>query len=323
MPPSIVTFNAGGVRLQIPYKTLAQYPESRLYELVQRAPPALASLDASHDVHPEVFVDANPLAFLVVLDFLRYHQLLVPRSVSREVVLLLLQGLRIPADASTPVETDEAGPSLAELHAGGGRLPEPSSTAGFDAPPSYDDASGRSAFGSLGGGMAGSPLSGSLKSLGADHLATGGGYGSQPLFFGGSSARSTAARTLQTRVSAFVGERLHPLVETHAAMGHRRVRIYVLPSGIDRLSIVNDTRLRDPGAIEDFITLKTDRDGLTSDMDFLLQPDASKALVQTLTAQTGVRSANVEVQHITVRRQNAFGLFESTSLDIIVIAIQV
>ncbi|CAG8765567.1 1642_t:CDS:2, partial [Acaulospora morrowiae] len=85
MPQDTVLFNVGGTRFEIQRNLVQSYPKSRLAELVN---------SASKD--NVIFIDHNPLAFSVILDFLRYKKIVVPRNVAREVVELQLQEFEIP-----------------------------------------------------------------------------------------------------------------------------------------------------------------------------------------------------------------------------------
>ncbi|CAG8449077.1 16593_t:CDS:2 [Acaulospora morrowiae] len=85
MPQDTVLFNVGGTRFEIQRNLVQAYPKSRLAELAN---------SASKD--NVIFIDHNPLAFSVILDFLRYKRIVVPRNVAREVVELQLQEFEIP-----------------------------------------------------------------------------------------------------------------------------------------------------------------------------------------------------------------------------------
>jgi len=82
---STVTFNVGGTKFEIKKDIAKSFPNSKLAKLV-----------SSTSSKKEVFIDHNPLAFSVILDYLRYKQLCVPRNVAREVVELQLKDLGIP-----------------------------------------------------------------------------------------------------------------------------------------------------------------------------------------------------------------------------------
>ncbi|CAG8590328.1 1940_t:CDS:1, partial [Acaulospora colombiana] len=90
MSQDTILFNVGGTKFEINRHLVQTYPKSRLAELVN-----IGSKDR------EIFIDHNPLAFSVILDFLRYKRLVVPRNVAREVVELQLQEFGIPYEDLT------------------------------------------------------------------------------------------------------------------------------------------------------------------------------------------------------------------------------
>ncbi|CAG8466735.1 34_t:CDS:2 [Acaulospora colombiana] len=90
MPQDTVLFNVGGTKFEINRYLVQAYPKSRLAELINSGSGGI-----------EIFIDHNPLAFSVILDFLRYKRLVVPRNVAREVVELQLQEFGIPYDNLT------------------------------------------------------------------------------------------------------------------------------------------------------------------------------------------------------------------------------
>ncbi|CAG8488502.1 5237_t:CDS:2 [Cetraspora pellucida] len=93
-----VLFNVGGTKFQIQRSLVQSYPNSYLATLVNSA---LVSETR------EIFIDHNPLAFSVILDYLRYKRLLVPKNVAQEVVELQLREFGIPCDSLTEVIEDE------------------------------------------------------------------------------------------------------------------------------------------------------------------------------------------------------------------------
>jgi len=80
-----VIFNVGGTKFEISEDLVKKYPNSKLSSLFSSA-------------KNETFIDHNPLAFSVILDYLRYDRLLVPENVAKEVIELQLREFRIPYD---------------------------------------------------------------------------------------------------------------------------------------------------------------------------------------------------------------------------------
>ncbi|CAG8463409.1 7192_t:CDS:2 [Funneliformis mosseae] len=85
MSQNNVIFNVGGTKFEISKGLLQKYPNSKLSTLSQKA-------------SSEIFIDHNPLAFGVILDYLRSNKLLVPKYVAKEVVELQLKEFNIPYD---------------------------------------------------------------------------------------------------------------------------------------------------------------------------------------------------------------------------------
>jgi hypothetical protein len=84
-------FNVGGKNFEISKDLIQKYPNSKF-----------SSLFSSPN---EIFIDHNPLAFSVILDYLRYNRLLVPNNVAKEVIELQLREFRIPYDKMIEFDT--------------------------------------------------------------------------------------------------------------------------------------------------------------------------------------------------------------------------
>jgi len=110
-PASTVIFNVGGAKFEITASLVSKYPNSTLYQLYasqlsksptlsQSSSPSSSSSSSfpsySKQQPKEIFLDHNPQAFSVILDFLRYDKLYVPPSVCKEVVVLQMQTLGLP-----------------------------------------------------------------------------------------------------------------------------------------------------------------------------------------------------------------------------------
>ncbi|KAJ8329870.1 hypothetical protein O5D80_002062 [Batrachochytrium dendrobatidis] len=316
---SYVTFNVGGICLSISYKTLEEYPHSKLYELSHKSSSLSLTMLSTVSSSPqlrnkhEIYLDHNPLAFLCVLDYLRYKRVLIPRNVSLDVFKLQLVDLRIPFNDADILLGNQQGITLNQLQQSSSVTSSPPSTSytsltrlsGNDGAASIPDPP--STKGTLFGSRDDPPTYSSIDT------ACSSTFGIQ----------STTNQSMHQRISAFVTDRIQSVITHHAALGHKSVRIYILPSGIDREAIVSNTHTDDPNAMPEFLTLKTDYLNESSEMDFLLLPDSSRTLSDCIKGQTRVVSAETEARHITVRRENSFGLFESTSLNILVLAIKI
>jgi hypothetical protein len=134
---STAVFNVGGRKFEVSATLLQRFPESTLFQMVQRG--------HAQGESSEYFVDHNPDAFQVVLDIYRYGKLMIPPNVSADVVQLQLREFNISLDA--PNET--MGPSRlsgSSAHPAALLIPLPESSGqaqrpiedASDKPPSYD-----------------------------------------------------------------------------------------------------------------------------------------------------------------------------------------
>ncbi|PKK68877.1 hypothetical protein RhiirC2_698415, partial [Rhizophagus irregularis] len=96
MPKNNVIFNVGGTKFEISEDLVKKYPNNELYYLFSSA-----------SSKNEIFIDHNPLAFSVILDYLRYGKLLVPGNVAKEVIELQLKEFRIPYDNIVEDDNEE------------------------------------------------------------------------------------------------------------------------------------------------------------------------------------------------------------------------
>ncbi|KAJ3088636.1 hypothetical protein HK102_008304 [Quaeritorhiza haematococci] len=99
--PEIITFNVGGTPITTGALTpfLRENPNNPLSQLVQSTPPTAT----------EIFLDHNPLAFNIIIDYFRYGHLLCPRNVCPEVIHLQLREFGIPYDPKDIKETNDEG----------------------------------------------------------------------------------------------------------------------------------------------------------------------------------------------------------------------
>src|SRR6266511_346181 len=99
MSQKTVTFNVGGTTFEITKDLFNEYPKSALYKLVNQSSSSFSSRFSSNKSSTQtIFLDHNPLAFSVVLDYIRYKRLYVPKNVAREVVELQLKEFGLDDD---------------------------------------------------------------------------------------------------------------------------------------------------------------------------------------------------------------------------------
>jgi len=89
MSQKTVIFNVGGTTFEITKALFNTYPNSSLYKLVNQSTSSRFTSNKSST--QTIFIDHNPFAFSVILDYIRYKRLCVPRNVAREVVELQLR----------------------------------------------------------------------------------------------------------------------------------------------------------------------------------------------------------------------------------------
>ncbi|KXS15525.1 hypothetical protein M427DRAFT_155259 [Gonapodya prolifera JEL478] len=190
---SISHFNIGGRPFAISLSLVSRFPDSHLARL--------ASHPTSLSGPPGVFLDHNPAAVEVVLDYLRYGELMVPPSVSDAAVGRVARDLlgfditadRVGAGAGAGAQRNDS------IAAAGGSSVK--AALDEDRPPEYG-----SVFGS--GGFSG--YSGASKDV------------KRPL----NALNDEMNVTLESRLDALV-EDIVPLALSHARMGHNEVEFFL------------------------------------------------------------------------------------------------
>jgi hypothetical protein len=115
--PGTVIFNVGGQRFEISQALIGPYPGSKLSQLFQKAQQQQQGPNSSR----ELFIDHNPAAFAVILDYLRYSgRLLVPKSVCTSVVLLQMQAFGLPVKDELIESSAEEPPAYSSDEKGSG-----------------------------------------------------------------------------------------------------------------------------------------------------------------------------------------------------------
>lgn len=130
------------------------------------------------------------------------------------------------------------------------------------------------------------------------------------------------------RCSNLVSNHIAPLIAKHAAQGHHRVRIIIMPPNTHSSSIVSSTDLGHESFPVVFINLNTANakmsidSNLMPEIDLLIQSSVQKLLENIVVSSTSVAACSVEAMLATVRTENSFGLFESVSLQTVQITIR-
>ncbi|RIA91228.1 hypothetical protein C1645_124228 [Glomus cerebriforme] len=112
MSQKTVIFNVGGTVFEITKNLFNAYPNSTLYKLVNQSSSSSSfssrftsnKSNKSNKSIQTIYLEHNPLAFSVILDYVRYKRLCVPKNVAREIVELQLRefGLGDNIKLSTP-----------------------------------------------------------------------------------------------------------------------------------------------------------------------------------------------------------------------------
>lgn len=124
MSKKTVIFNVGGTTFEITKDSFNAYPNSTLYKLVNKSSSSssFSSRFASKKSSTQtIFLDHNPFAFSVILDYIRYKRLCVPKNVAREIVELQLREFGLGDDINLLVpdkstsEVEDALPSYEQV----------------------------------------------------------------------------------------------------------------------------------------------------------------------------------------------------------------
>lgn len=276
-------FNVGGNIMEISTKLIQRFPESRLLQYTTQKQP--------------IFLDYNPYAFMVILDYLRTDTLYIPRNVSKDLVIRLLKELNITFYQTQEVDSEI---SLSRLNPfdspttsnSGIRSP----TQDNALPPAYFEASN---FGQSTSGISKTSNQSPVSET-SQHRYT--------------QSLDSQQKALYKKMEPMIFADLLPLISGHVDQGHTRVRIYIVPDGVTKDSIANNTEEEDLGFPKEFYKAP-------ETMLFLMQPKALELLLKTIKYSTGIDNTKLAIRNITIRSENAFGLYESKSIDILVLTL--
>jgi hypothetical protein len=101
MSKKTVIFDVGGTTFEITKDLFNAYPNSTLYKLVNKSSSSSSfssRLTSNKSSTKTIFLDHNPFAFSVILDYIRYKRLYVPKNVAREIVELQLKEFGLGGD---------------------------------------------------------------------------------------------------------------------------------------------------------------------------------------------------------------------------------
>ncbi|KAI8900296.1 hypothetical protein BC833DRAFT_582577 [Globomyces pollinis-pini] len=198
-----IKFNVGGLTLETKEKNLMRYPSLSKYIGSNNTP---------------IFLDYNPFAFLVILDYIRTNQLCIPRNVSKQMVLIILNELQIPyqdvTESDLEIGTEMLPKSIQAMYKGGD-----------DLPPSYDSQTPSS--------------SNTFREKGNHH------------------SLSEHQTILLKNVHPFLMTSIVPVLKSCKQSGQSKLHLYVVPPGIDPKSIANDKVALEYTIPKEFVVLKS------------------------------------------------------------------
>ncbi|KAJ1547544.1 hypothetical protein HK405_005577 [Cladochytrium tenue] len=149
-PDSTVVLNVGGTRLEsaaFRRALLLRFPDSLLARALRDAVPsstATAPFATQLQQPPELFVDENPAAFAVVVDYVRHGRVFCPADVSEDLVWFLIdkyglsnaQALSVPPPPPPSSSLDKAPHTTTDWSSTSTAIPTFSSTS-FSSTPSW------------------------------------------------------------------------------------------------------------------------------------------------------------------------------------------
>ncbi|KAJ3305573.1 hypothetical protein HDV03_001439 [Kappamyces sp. JEL0829] len=225
---------------------------------------------------PVPFVAVNPYAFLVVVDYLRHQTLYIPRNVSTALVKMLLDRWHIPySDAALVLLETERDLVFQSEEVS-------------DEPPVYNQA---------------------VQEL-LQIQETKSGARSEKAGPAWTALQSAAYARLET----LVFQHLARLFRTHLQQGHSHFRFYLVPPGIHPHHLVSAADDQDRGFQVELLHV-----GINDipDMGFLQQELAIELLESMVLGALEISRSRFALKStkLTARIENAFGLFETCTID--------
>ncbi|PKK75722.1 hypothetical protein RhiirC2_735982 [Rhizophagus irregularis] len=111
MSKKTVIFNVGGTTFEISKDSFNAYPNSILYKLVNKSSSSSSfssRFTSNKSSTQTICLDHNPFAFSVILDYIRYKRLYVPKDVAREIVELQLREFGLGDDINLLIKDKNA-----------------------------------------------------------------------------------------------------------------------------------------------------------------------------------------------------------------------
>ncbi|CAG8737355.1 3516_t:CDS:2, partial [Funneliformis mosseae] len=291
MSQKTVSFNVGGTTFEITKDLFNAHPKSTLYKLVNESSSSFASRLSSNKPAQSIFLDHNPLAFSVVLDYIRYHRLCLPKNVAREVVELQLREFGLDDDINLIVPDQNVAKVFGDAKYDG--KDEVLKAKGNNVLPSYEQA--------LSGFSASYDSNSDRKRMGND----------------GTSLKDDVMISSLRRIDTLVSDVILPYLKRHAKRGHHQVTFYLTPNNVTSKNIT--TELEHIDNPHEWIHLPIDSSTLENnddlgndlpDLKFLLQKmDTLDQIQDFIISKSGAKECNVNKVEVICRNENEFGLF--------------
>ncbi|CAG8474539.1 7058_t:CDS:2 [Ambispora gerdemannii] len=310
MAKNTAVFNVGGTRFEINIDLIKQYPNSRLAQIISQQ---TSSIYASNDLNivgiyndpsfpsllppkPEIFLDHNPLAFGVILDYLRYKRLMVPRNVAREVVELQLQEFGIPYESLS-----EEGVTYSTNGRNGDDLPSYESVVSVISPPVKDEKT--HSLKDTVEIVARKRLDAMIQDIILPCLRHHAKRGHQQVAFY-LTPHDVTPQTIASNLTYLSGlhEWIHlPNSSSHSSSSYRSLSSFGSSSS--------------SSLIQDEDTLP--------DLRFLLQKDTLERFENLVKQRSGVKKVDAKEVEVSVRTENEFGLIFTKSFNILEVCVQI
>ncbi|CAG8504914.1 14498_t:CDS:2 [Ambispora leptoticha] len=310
MAQNTAVFNVGGTRFEINADLIRQYPNSLLaqriseQEYASKDPNIVGvyndpSFPSLFSPKPEIFLDHNPLAFGVILDYLRYKRIMVPRDVAKEVVELQLREFGIPYESLS----EEDATSYTDKQNG-------------DDLPSYE-----SVFRGVSSSVrdekthslrdtveivARKRLDAMIQDVILPCLKRHAKRGHQQVAFY-LTPHNVTPQTIAGEL-------------TYSSIPHEW--IYLPNSPLSNSSSSSYHSLSSFGSSSSSLLQKQDEDELP-DLRFLLQKDTLKRFEDLVKQRSGVRKVDAKEVEVSVRTENEFGLIFTKSFNILEVCVQI
>lgn len=296
-----VRFNVSGTAIEIPVKLLKKFPNSTLHQYVGQE-----FFDRPY------FLDINPYAFLVIIDYMKTDELFVPRNVNSDLIKKLLREFNIPYTYFLETETEAVLPKQKELSTSS--LPRQTTLADYtplihSSPPAYETSpqldSHISPFGEKAVPSWLQPETTPLQTSNAHYT----------------HHLDSQERIMYKKIEPLVFKYILPLISNHVEAGHSRLRIYICPPEVKKESIANDTKEEDVGFPKEYFSLRPE-DG-SPELLFVTQPKVVDLMKKTISYATGIRNMYANIKNVTTRSENLFGLIESKSFDLLMLSFEI